>query len=123
MDGRAIPKEDEATLNAIIRSVDKKLDYSAVDHSDAAGPHFTLHLVRESRQGTMNVGVNDLREAKTDLVCRNKIRQKIKSLRDHMWDSELLKDVLGTKAARMLKGAAQNENAFRPRFERRPPRR
>lgn len=116
MDGRAVSKGDEATLKAIIRSVDKKLDYSLVDGSDAAGPNFTLHLTRQGWKGTMNLGIDDLQAARTDLVCRNKIRQRIKRLRDHMWDSRFLKDVLGTKAARMLKESSQKEDAPKHHF-------
>lgn len=115
---RDVSKEDDATMREIIRSVDKKLDYNFRDGNDASGPGFVLHLTRESWEGTLTLGINDLRAAKTDLVSRNNIRQKIKSLRDHMWDSRLTKDVLGTKAANMLKEAGQGEINFRRPFMR-----
>ena len=123
MYGHAVPKEDQDTLKEIIRSVDKKLDYSLLDNGDAAGPLFTLRLAAKSWEGTATLAINDLQAAKTDRVARNKIRQKIKRLRDHMWDSELLKDVLGTKAARMLKESGQREESFKHQFVRRSPRR
>lgn len=115
---RDVSKEDDATMREIIRSVDKKLDYNFRDGNDASGPGFVLHLTRESWEGTLTLGINDLRAAKTDLVSRNNIRQKIKSLRDHMWDNRLTKDVLGTKAANMLKEAGQGEINFRRPFMR-----
>ena len=123
MYAHAVPKGDEETLKEIIRSVDKRLSYSLLDGVDAAGPIFTLHLSSKGWEGTMIVGLNDLQAAKNDLVGRNKIRQRIKRLRDHMWDSRLVKDVMGTKVAGMLKEAGQQEAAFRPQFMRRSPRR
>lgn len=123
MYGRSVPKEDEDSLREIIRSVDKDLDYSLLDGSDASGPAFTLHLTKKGWKGDLNLRLEDLKAAKSDLVCRNKIRQKIKRLRDHMWDGHLLKDVLGTKAARMLKESGQKEDAFKHQFVRRSPRR
>jgi len=123
MDVRAVSKEDEARLREIIRSVDKKLDYSLRDGSDAEAPHLTLHLARQGWEGTMILGIDDLREARTDLACRNKIRQRIKRLRDHMWDSGFQKDVLGTLQARMLKESGRSEDDRKHQFVRRPTRR
>lgn len=125
MQGVSVSKEDEARLLGIIRSVDKKLDYSLSlsEGSDAARPNFTLHLTRQAWAGTMNLVIADLQAAKTDLVCRNKIRQRIKRLRDHMWDSGFIKDVLGTEAANMLRQSGQSEDSFRRQFVRRPTKR
>ena len=109
MEGGTVSKEDEATLSEIIRGVDKKVDYSLHAASDARSPSLTLHLARQAWEGTMTLAIEDLRTAKTDLVIRNKIRQRIKRLRDHMWDSGFVKDVLGTKAANMLKESGQKE--------------
>lgn len=123
MQGGTVSKEDEATLNEIIRSVDKKVEYSLHAGSDAGSPNLTLHLARSGWEGTMTLAIEDLRTAKTDLVRRNKIRQRIKRLRDHMWDSGFVKDVLGTKAANMLKESGQKEEGPRRQFMRRPPKR
>lgn len=124
MNGRAISKEDEATLSAIVRSVDKKLDHSLREGSDPNRAAFTLHLARQGWEGNMILGVEDLQAAKSDLVCRNKIRQRIKRLRDHMWDNLFEKDVLGTQAARMLKKSGQGEDDRKRQFmPRRSPRR
>lgn len=123
MQGGTVSKDDEATLNEIIRSVDKKVEYSLHAGSDVGSPNLTLHLARSGWEGTMTLAIEDLRMAKTDLVRRNKIRQKIKRLRDHMWDSGFVKDVLGTKAANMLKESGQKEDGPRRQFMRRPPKR
>jgi hypothetical protein len=121
MSERDVLKEDEALLRQIIRSVDKKLDYTLRDASDARSPNLALHLSRQGWEGTMALGLKDLQAAKTDLVCRNQLRVKIKRLRDHMWDAPIVKDVLGIKAANMLKEALQGESAPKPYFMRRPP--
>lgn len=123
MQGSGFSKEEEATLSAIIRSIDKKVDYSLHTGSGAASPYLNLHLARQGWEGKMAVNIEDLRAAKTDLVCRNKLRQKIKRLRDHMWDNGFIKDVLGTKAANMLRAAGSGEDSSRRQFMRRPPRR
>lgn len=109
MQAGTVSKEEEATLNEIIRGVDKKVEYSLHAASDAGSPNLTLHLARHGWEGTMTLAIEDLRTAKTDLVRRNNIRQRIKRLRDHMWDSGFVKDVLGTKAANMLKESGQKE--------------
>lgn len=123
MPGGSVSKEDETTLSEIIRSIDKKVEYSLRVGSDARGPNLTLHLTRQGWEGTMTLGIDNLRTAKTDLVCRNKIRQSIKRLRDQMWNSGFLEDVLGTKAASMLRESGQKEDGPRRQFMRRPPRR
>ena len=119
MHARAVPKGDEETLKEIIRSVDKKLSYSLLDGVDGKGPIFVLHLSSKGWEGTMNVALKDLQAAKNDLASRNRTRQRIKRLRDHMWDNRMVKDVMGTKVAGMLKEAGQQEAAFRPQFMRR----
>jgi len=123
MHGRDVSKEDEARVREIIRSIDKKLEYSLHDGRETGGPDFTLHLARQSWEGNIVLSIDDLKAAKSDLICRNKIRQKIKRLRDHMWDNRFSKDILGTKAAKMLKASAQREEELKRQFGRRAPRR
>jgi hypothetical protein len=121
MSERNVLKEDEALLREIIRSIDKKLDYTVRDGSDAQGPHFTVHLSRHGWEGTAVLPLKAVHAAKSDLVSRTRLRQKIKRLRDHMWDTPVVKDVLGIKAANMLKESLQGESAPKPYFMRRPP--
>lgn len=123
MYGRDVPKEDEATLRTIIRSIDKKLDYTLRDGSEGGGPSFTLHLAMQSREATVTLSIEDLKAAKNDLMRRNAIRQKIKRQRDHMGDTHFIKDVLGTKAAKLLRQSSRPEQSFhRQGFQRSPKR-
>jgi hypothetical protein len=80
-----------------------------------------LHLTRQGWEGMMSLGLKDLQTAKTDVVHRNRIRQRIKRLRDNIWATPVIKDVLGIKAANMLKEANKGEGAPKPYFMRRPP--
>ncbi len=124
MQARDVLKEDEATLREIIRTIDKKLDYTLRDGAEGGELNFMLHLVMQRREGDVTISIDDLRAAKTGLVRRNEIRQKIKRLRDHMMgDAYLLKDVLGTKAARILQHSSKPEEVFQRQGFRRSPRR
>ncbi|MFQ5842861.1 MAG: hypothetical protein ACE5I8_10535 [Thermodesulfobacteriota bacterium] len=123
MYGRDVLKEDEATLKEVIRGIDKKLDYTIGNGSEDGGPNFTLHLAMQSREATVMLSINDLKAAKNDLVRRNEIRQKIKRLRDHMGNTHFLKDVLGTKAARMLRQSSRPDEGFSRQGFRRSPKR
>ena len=121
--GRDVLKEDEVTLREIIRSIDKKLDYALRDGSEGGERNFTLHLVMQRSEANVTLSIDNLRAAKNDLVRRNEIRQKIKRMRDHMNDTSFLNDVLGTKAARILKQSSKPEEAFQRQGFRRLPRR
>lgn len=123
MYGRDVLKEDQATLREIVRSIDKKLDYTLRDGNDSGGASFILHLALQTREATVALSLDDLKAAKNDLVRRNAIRQKIKRLRDHMGDTHFLKDVLGTKAARMLRQSSRPEEGFHRQGFRRAPKR
>jgi len=124
MHARDVLKEDEAILREIIRTIDKKLDYALRDGAEGGEQNFMLHLVMQRREGDVTLSIDDLKAAKNDLVRRNEIRQKIKHLRDHMMgDARLLKDVLGTKAARILRHSSKPEEPFQRQGFRRSPRR
>lgn len=120
---REVLKEDEATLREIIRSVDKKLDYALRGGAEGGERNFTLHLTMQRREGNVTLSIDDLKAAKIDLVRRNEIRQKIKRSRDHMDDTRFLKDVLGTKAARLLRHSAKPEEGWQSQRFRRLPKR
>lgn len=123
MFGRDVHKEDESMLREIIRSIDKKLDYALRDGGQGEGSMFTLHLSMQSREVSVALSIDDLKAAQSDLSRKNKIRQKIKRFRDHMRDSHFLKDVLGTKAAGLLRQAAKLEEGTQRQGFRRSPRR
>jgi len=109
-------------LRAIIRSIDKNLDYTPPVSAAAEAPRFTLQLSTRGRTATVSLSVDDLKLAEADVVRKNAIRQKIKSARDRMLDS-YLPDVLGTKVARMLKGSGEVQESFQRFPFRRSPRR
>ena len=123
MYGRDVSKEDEAALREIIRSIDKKLDYALRDAAEGGERQFMLHLTIQRREGNIALSIDDLKAAKNDLVRRNEIRQKIKRLRDHLSDTGFLKDVLGTKVARILRHSSKPEESFQRQGFRRLPKR
>jgi hypothetical protein len=111
-------KQSADLLRRIIRSIDKKLDYSLVDPTQQG--RFSLRLSTRGRSGIVSLLTNDLRLALVNDVVRNAIRQKIKSTRDHLL-SNYVDDVIGRKMTRMLKQAAgEKDDAKSSFFYRRP---
>jgi hypothetical protein len=106
-------KQSADLLRRIIRTVDKKLDYSLVDSTQQG--RFSLRLSTRGRSGIVSLLTNDLRLALVDDVARNAIRQKIKSTRDHLL-SNYVDDVIGRKMARMLKQAADGKDDAKSSF-------
>jgi hypothetical protein len=120
MTGREVIQKNEALLRAIIRTIDKNLDYSLIDGGE--GLRFALKLTLRGREATVSVSIEDLRLAGENAVRKNAVRQKIKGVHDHMMDSHN-PDVLGTKVARMLKGTREAQETFRRSPFQRSPRR
>jgi len=111
-------KQSANLLRTIIRSIDKKLEYSLVDPTQEG--KFSLKLATRGREGLVSIRTDDLRRAVIDDVRRNNIRQKIKSVRDHLLSNYVV-DVMGKKLARMLKKAGSgNEDGKSSFFYRRP---
>jgi len=102
-------KQSANLLRTIIRSIDKKLEYSLVDPTQEG--RFSLKLTTRGREGLVSIRTDDLRRAGVDDVRRNGIRQKIKSARDHLLSNYVV-DVMGKQIARMLKqsGACKDES-------------
>ena len=117
MFGQSTHKEEDALLREIIRSIDKKLDYTV---REIDGSHFNLHLTLKSHDVTVALTLDELTAAITDVVKRHQIRQKIKARRDHMDNARYEKDVLGTKAARLLRASPRPENLSQRGFGRGP---
>ena len=118
MSEREEVKQSAALLRGIIRSIDKKLDYSLMDQTQEG--RFSLRLSSRGRHGIVSLLTDDLRLAVRDNVRKNLIRQKIKNTRDHLLSTYVV-DVMGRKVARMLKQSAggkdENKSSF---FYRRP---
>lgn len=111
-------KQSANLLRTIIRSIDKKLEYSLVDPTQEG--RFSLKLTTRGREGLVSIRTDDLRRAGVDDVRRNGIRQKIKSARDHLLSNYVV-DVMGKEIARMLKqSSAGKDDSKSSFFYRRP---
>ena len=117
MAGPGVLKEEDVTLREIMRSIDKKVDYTVRERADST---LTLHLSLRGHDATVVVSLDDLKAAKQDLVRRHQVRQKIKAYRDHMDHSRYAKDVLGTKAAKLLRSSPRPESLPQRGFGRGP---
>lgn len=114
---REVVKQTAELLRSIIRSIDKKLEYNLIDPSQEG--RFSLRLSTRGREGTVSLLSADLLAAGQNAVTKNAIRQKIKSARDHLLSNYVV-DVMGKKAAKMLKEADGAKDDSRPSFYRRP---
>src|SRR5947208_17169260 len=103
-------KQDQELLRGIVRSIDKKLDYSFID--PAYEGKFALRLSTRGREGTVSLSTEDLKSAQTDAVRKNAIRQKIKSTRDQLLSNYVV-DVMGKTVAKMLKQSGRVEDQSR----------
>ena len=117
MTEREVIKQTAELLRGIIRSIDKKLEYSLMDQTQEG--RFSLRLSSRGRQGIVSLLTNDLLVAGQDAVRKNAIRQKIKSTRDHLLSNYVV-DVMGKRDAKMLKQAGGATDESKPSFFRRP---
>jgi hypothetical protein len=114
---REVLKQNAELLNSIVRSIDKKLEYSFVDDSQEG--RFSLRLSSYGREKNVSLLNADLRAAGDNTVRKNMIRQKIKSTRDHLLSNYVV-DVMDKKIAKMLKDAGGARDESKPSFFRRP---
>ena len=117
MTEREVVKQTAELLKGIIRSIDKKLEYSLMDQTQEG--RFSLRLSSRGREGIVSLLTEDLRVAGHDAVRKNVIRQKIKSTRDHLLSNYVV-DVMGRRVAMMLKQAGGAKDESKPSFFRRP---
>lgn len=120
MFGKGLYQEEEALLREIIRSIDKKIDYTA---REGEGSRFNLHLVVRGLQADVSLDLEELTGARNNMVTRHQIRQKIKSRYDHLDKSRYGSDILGLKPARLLRAAPKPEFSPQHRGFGRGPRR
>ena len=111
--GRKRSETECELLRKIIRSVDKRLEYSFIDPGQEG--RFSLRLSIRGRAGTVSLLTDDLRQAVADDVRKNAIRQKIKGTRDHLLSNYVV-DVMGRRMARILKESAGGKEESRPSF-------
>jgi hypothetical protein len=113
MTEREAVKQSAELLRSIIRSIDKKLEYNLLDPTQEG--RFSLRLSTRGREGTVSLRTDDLRFAVLDNVRKNVIRQKIKSVRDHLLSNYVV-DVMGKKVAKMLKQSAGSKDDSKSSF-------
>jgi len=113
MNEREVVKQTAEVLRSIIRSIDKKLEYSLVDQTQEG--RFSLRLSSRGREGIVSILTEDLRMAGQNAVRKNAVRQKIKSTRDHLLSNYVV-DVMGKKVTKMLKKAGGAKDEFKPSF-------
>jgi hypothetical protein len=109
MFGKGVYQEEENLLRDIIRSIDKRVDYTA---KEGEGSRFTVHVKLRNHEGDVMLDLEDLKAAKEDMVRRHQIRQKIKARYDHLDPSRYGDDILGLKPARLLKASPKPEPMF-----------
>jgi hypothetical protein len=118
MFGKGVFQEEENVLRSIIRSIDKRVDYSA---KEGQGSRFTVHVKLRGHEADVVLDLEDLRTAKLDMVTRHQIRQKIKARYDHLDKARYGADILGLKLARLSRAAPKLEPmAHRGGFSRGP---
>lgn len=113
MNEREVVRQTAEVLRGIIRSIDKKLEYSLVEQTQEG--RFSLRLSSRGREGIVSILTDDLRLAGQNAVRKNAVRQKIKSTRDHLLSNYVV-DVMGRKETRMLKKAGAATGDFKPSF-------
>ena len=113
MTEREVVRQTAELLRGIIRSIDKKLEYSLVEQTQEG--RFSLRLSSRGREGIVSILTDDLRLAGQNAVRKNAVRQKIKSTRDHLLSNYVV-DVMGRRDARMLKKAGVAKDEFKPSF-------
>jgi len=120
MFGKGVYQEEEKLLRDIIRSINKKIDYSA---REGAGSRFTLHLRLRGHEDDVSLDLEDLKSARNDSVKRQEIRHKIKARYDHLDKSRYGGDILGLKPAKLLRASPKPEPSTYQRGFGRSPRR
>ena len=106
MFGKGVLQEEENLLRDIIRSIDKKIDYSS---REGEGTKFSIHMKLRGHEGAVVVDLEDLKAARSDTAKRHQIRQKIKARCDHLDKTRYGADILGLKPEKILRAAPKPE--------------
>lgn len=117
MFGKGLYQEEEALLREIVRTIDKKLDYTT---REGEGSRFSLHVKLRNHEGDVCLDLDELKAAKTDTIKRNHIRQKIKARCDHLDNSRYGADILGLEPAKLLRASPKLEPIMQRGFGRSP---
>jgi hypothetical protein len=106
MFGKGVFQEEEILLRDIIRSINKKIDYTA---KEGEGTKFSIHVRLRGHEADVVLDLEDLKAAHSDMAKRHHIRQKIKARYDHLDKSRYDADVLGLKSEKLLRAAPKPE--------------
>lgn len=117
MFGKGVYQEEEALLREILRTIDKKLDYTA---REGEGSRFSLHVKLRNHEGDVSLDLEELKAARTDSAKRHQIRQKIKARCDHLDRSRYGADILGLEPAKLLRASPKPEPMMQRGFGRAP---
>ncbi len=120
MFGKGVHQEEEALLRDIIRSINKKIDYTA---REGEGTRFTLHLKLRGHEADVWLDLEELKLARNDMAKRHQVRQRIKACYDHLDKSRYGDDILGLKPAKLLRASPKPEPSTQQRGFGRSPRR
>ena len=120
MFGKGVHQEEEALLRDIIRSINKKIDYTA---REGEGTRFTLHLKLRGHETDVSLDLEELKLARNDMAKRHQVRQRIKARYDHLDKSRYGDDILGLKPAKLLPASPKPEPSTQERGFGRSPRR
>jgi hypothetical protein len=120
MFGKGVHQAEEGLLRDIIRSINKKIDYTA---REGEGTRFTLHLKLRGHETEVSLDLEELKLAKNDMAKRHQIRQRIKARYDHLDKSRYGDDILGLKPAKLLRASPKPEPSTQHRGFGRSPRR
>lgn len=120
MFGKGLYQAEEVLLREIIRSINKKLDYTV---REGEGSRCALHLSLRGLHADVSLDLEDLKASKTDMVKRHHLRQKIKARYDHLDRSRYGGDILGLKPAKLLRASPKPEPSFQQRGFGRSPKR
>lgn len=117
MFGKGLYQEEEGLLREILRTIDKKLDYTA---REGEGSRFSLHIKLRNHEGDIYLDLEELKAARADMVKRHQIRQKIKARCDHLDKSRYGADILGLAPAKLLRASPKPEPIMQRGFGRAP---
>ena len=117
MFGKGLYQEEEALLHEILRTIDKKLEYTA---REGEGSRFSLHVKLRNHEGDIALDLEELKAAKADMIKRHNIRQKIKARCDHLDKSRYGADILGLAPAKLLRASPKLEPTMQRGFGRAP---
>src|SRR4030095_5899794 len=120
MFGKGVHQEEEGLFRDIIRSINKKIDYTA---GEGEGTRFTLHLKVRGHETDVSLDIEHLKLAKNDMDKGQQVRHRITGRYDHLDKARYGENILGLKPAKLLRASPKPEPSTQQRGFSRSPRR